>query len=91
MTADSLYCMELLEQTGIVVVPGSGFGQAPGNLPVPAHTHTRTHTYTHTHKHTHTHTHTNYLLLYHYIIQALCISDSQYFPPSTRSQMYVSQ
>ncbi|KAL4425901.1 hypothetical protein ABPG75_009917 [Micractinium tetrahymenae] len=28
--ADFLYCMELLDQTGIVTVPGSGFGQAPG-------------------------------------------------------------
>ena len=28
--ADSLWAMELLEATGIVVVPGSGFGQAPG-------------------------------------------------------------
>lgn len=25
--ADELYCTELLENTGIVVVPGSGFGQ----------------------------------------------------------------
>lgn len=25
--ADFLYCMELLDQTGIVTVPGSGFGQ----------------------------------------------------------------
>jgi aspartate/methionine/tyrosine aminotransferase len=24
--ADTLYCMELLESTGIMVVPGSGFG-----------------------------------------------------------------
>jgi alanine transaminase len=30
--ADWLYCSELLECTGIVVVPGSGFGQAPGTL-----------------------------------------------------------
>lgn len=28
--ADWLYCSELLEQTGIVVVPGSGFGQKGG-------------------------------------------------------------
>jgi len=28
--ADGLYCLELLEQTGVVVVPGSGFGQAEG-------------------------------------------------------------
>ena len=27
---DELYCMELLEQTGIVVVPGSGFKQVEG-------------------------------------------------------------
>mmetsp|Transcript_33358 Transcript_33358/g.33980 ORF Transcript_33358/g.33980 Transcript_33358/m.33980 type:complete len:487 (+) Transcript_33358:102-1562(+) len=27
---DALYCMELLEQTGIVLVPGSGFGQVEG-------------------------------------------------------------
>ncbi len=30
--ADWLYCSELLEETGIVVVPGSGFGQADGTL-----------------------------------------------------------
>jgi len=30
--ADWLYCLELLECTGIVVVPGSGFGQAEGSL-----------------------------------------------------------
>jgi alanine transaminase len=29
---DSDYCMALLEQTGICVVPGSGFGQMPGTL-----------------------------------------------------------
>jgi aspartate/methionine/tyrosine aminotransferase len=29
---DSDYCMSLLEQTGICVVPGSGFGQIPGTL-----------------------------------------------------------
>ena len=29
---DSDYCMVLLEQTGICVVPGSGFGQLPGTL-----------------------------------------------------------
>lgn len=28
--ADALYCMELLDNTGIVLVPGSGFGQRPG-------------------------------------------------------------
>ena len=27
---DAEYCMALLEQTGICVVPGSGFGQAEG-------------------------------------------------------------
>jgi alanine transaminase len=30
MEPDALYCMELLEQTGVVVVPGSGFGQVQG-------------------------------------------------------------
>ena len=29
---DSDYCMMLLEETGICVVPGSGFGQLPGTL-----------------------------------------------------------
>jgi aspartate/methionine/tyrosine aminotransferase len=29
---DWLYCSELLEATGVVVVPGSGFGQADGTL-----------------------------------------------------------
>ncbi len=29
---DSDYCLRLLEETGICVVPGSGFGQAPGTL-----------------------------------------------------------
>jgi len=29
---DSEYCMALLEETGICVVPGSGFGQMPGTL-----------------------------------------------------------
>lgn len=28
--ADMFYCLRLLEETGIVVVPGSGFGQVPG-------------------------------------------------------------
>lgn len=32
--ADFKYCMALLEQTGIVTVPGSGFGQEPGSLHV---------------------------------------------------------
>ncbi|MCM2332874.1 MAG: aminotransferase class I/II, partial [Anaeromyxobacteraceae bacterium] len=27
---DDQWCMALLEQTGICVVPGTGFGQAPG-------------------------------------------------------------
>lgn len=30
--ADTLYCMELLESTGIMVVPGSGFGQKEGTF-----------------------------------------------------------
>ncbi|HBB67883.1 MAG: aminotransferase class I/II [Elusimicrobia bacterium GWA2_56_46] len=29
---DSEYCLRLLEETGICVVPGSGFGQQPGTL-----------------------------------------------------------
>jgi aspartate/methionine/tyrosine aminotransferase len=29
-TTDAQYCLALLEETGICVVPGSGFGQAPG-------------------------------------------------------------
>ncbi|PHH62508.1 hypothetical protein CDD81_7081 [Ophiocordyceps australis] len=29
---DEFYCMRLLEQTGVCVVPGSGFGQAQGTL-----------------------------------------------------------
>ncbi|MGB5875285.1 MAG: aminotransferase class I/II-fold pyridoxal phosphate-dependent enzyme [Bacteroidota bacterium] len=29
---DSEYCLSLLEETGICVVPGSGFGQKPGTL-----------------------------------------------------------
>ncbi|ODV91826.1 hypothetical protein CANCADRAFT_23530 [Tortispora caseinolytica NRRL Y-17796] len=29
---DALYCMELLNSTGICVVPGSGFGQRPGTF-----------------------------------------------------------
>ena len=29
---DNEYCLRLLEETGICVVPGSGFGQAPGTL-----------------------------------------------------------
>ena len=31
-TPDEMYCMELLENTGIVTVPGKGFGQAEGTL-----------------------------------------------------------
>ena len=30
--ADEMYCMQLVEQTGIVVVPGSGFGQKEGTF-----------------------------------------------------------
>ncbi|CAN6613577.1 hypothetical protein TRVA0_005S02828 [Trichomonascus vanleenenianus] len=30
--ADALYCMKLLEETGICVIPGSGFGQEPNTL-----------------------------------------------------------
>lgn len=30
MVPDAFYCQRLLEATGIVVVPGSGFGQVPG-------------------------------------------------------------
>jgi len=29
-TTDAQYCLALLEETGICVVPGSGFGQLPG-------------------------------------------------------------
>lgn len=29
---DEIYCLALLEETGICVVPGSGFGQRPGTL-----------------------------------------------------------
>ena len=32
--ADAQYCMALLDATGIVTVPGSGFGQEPGTLHV---------------------------------------------------------
>ena len=32
VAADELYCMQLVEQTGIVVVPGSGFGQKDGTF-----------------------------------------------------------
>jgi alanine transaminase len=30
--ADEMYCMELLDATGICIVPGSGFGQKEGTL-----------------------------------------------------------
>lgn len=30
--ADVMYCFDLLENTGICVVPGSGFGQKPGTF-----------------------------------------------------------
>jgi len=30
MEPDAMYCYELLEETGICVVPGSGFGQRQG-------------------------------------------------------------
>ena len=30
MEPDMFYCLELLEETGICVVPGSGFHQKPG-------------------------------------------------------------
>ena len=30
MPADEAYCLKLLESTGVVVVPGSGFGQVDG-------------------------------------------------------------
>jgi aspartate/methionine/tyrosine aminotransferase len=29
---DEAYCLALLEETGICVVPGSGFGQEPGTM-----------------------------------------------------------
>ncbi len=31
MAPDALYCLALLDATGLVVVPGSGFGQQPGS------------------------------------------------------------
>ena len=31
-SADELYCLRLLEATGVCVVPGSGFGQKEGTL-----------------------------------------------------------
>jgi alanine transaminase len=30
MQPDAFYAMAMLEETGVCVVPGSGFGQAPG-------------------------------------------------------------
>lgn len=27
---DSLYCLDMVNETGIMTVPGSGFGQVPG-------------------------------------------------------------
>jgi len=32
MERDEAYCLALLEETGICVVPGSGFGQEPGTF-----------------------------------------------------------
>lgn len=32
MAADEFWCLKLVEQTGIVCVPGSGFGQEPGTF-----------------------------------------------------------
>ena len=32
MPADEFYCMQVLENTGLVVVPGSGFQQMPGTF-----------------------------------------------------------
>lgn len=29
---DTFYCLQMLDQTGVVVVPGSGFGQQPGTF-----------------------------------------------------------
>ena len=29
---DTLYCLQLLEDTGVCVVPGNGFGQAPNTF-----------------------------------------------------------
>merc|ERR1712039_786793 len=30
--ADQIYCLEMLERTGVITVPGSGFGQRPGHF-----------------------------------------------------------
>ncbi|XP_059057985.1 alanine aminotransferase 2-like [Achroia grisella] len=32
VSPDEFYCMQLLEQTGVCVVPGTGFGQLPGTF-----------------------------------------------------------
>eukprot|EP00811_Abedinium_folium_P030642 NODE_4921_length_1830_cov_15.742807.p1 GENE.NODE_4921_length_1830_cov_15.742807~~NODE_4921_length_1830_cov_15.742807.p1 ORF type:complete len:531 (-),score=164.10 NODE_4921_length_1830_cov_15.742807:236-1771(-) len=32
IATDLFYCLEMLKETGVVVVPGSGFGQVPGTL-----------------------------------------------------------
>ena len=32
VAADEFYCLAALEQTGLVVVPGSGFQQVPGTF-----------------------------------------------------------
>ncbi|XP_075978965.1 alanine aminotransferase 1-like [Anticarsia gemmatalis] len=32
MTPDEFYCLRLLEETGVCVVPGTGFGQLPGTF-----------------------------------------------------------
>merc|ERR1712000_685550 len=32
VATDQLYCLELVERTGIIAVPGSGFGQKPGTF-----------------------------------------------------------
>ena len=32
MAADSMYCSELLDATGIVIVPGTGFHRSPGTF-----------------------------------------------------------
>eukprot|EP00747_Dinoflagellata_sp_TGD_P032093 gnl/TRDRNA2_/TRDRNA2_135727_c0_seq1.p1 gnl/TRDRNA2_/TRDRNA2_135727_c0~~gnl/TRDRNA2_/TRDRNA2_135727_c0_seq1.p1 ORF type:complete len:516 (-),score=81.67 gnl/TRDRNA2_/TRDRNA2_135727_c0_seq1:34-1533(-) len=30
--ADAIYCLEMVERTGVITVPGSGFGQVPGTF-----------------------------------------------------------
>jgi alanine transaminase len=32
VAADQVYCMEMVERTGVITVPGSGFGQRPGTF-----------------------------------------------------------